>query len=73
MILFHRPFAPALLALALLTGCSLKNAPSGRMVAAGEIMDEIEEPSGPVQKALGDARDAYNKLLAEIPKDQLPQ
>ena len=27
----------------------------------------------PVQKALGDARDAYNKLLAEIPKDQLPQ
>jgi ABC-type glycerol-3-phosphate transport system substrate-binding protein len=27
----------------------------------------------PVQKALGDARDAYNKLLAEIPADKLPK
>jgi ABC-type glycerol-3-phosphate transport system substrate-binding protein len=27
----------------------------------------------PVQKALGDARDAYNKLLAEIPPDKLPR
>lgn len=27
----------------------------------------------PVKKALEDARDAYHKLLAEIPKDQLPR
>ena len=27
----------------------------------------------PVQKAMTDARDAYNKLLDEIPKDQLPK
>jgi ABC-type glycerol-3-phosphate transport system substrate-binding protein len=27
----------------------------------------------PVEKALGDARDAYNKLLAEIPTDQIPK
>lgn len=27
----------------------------------------------PVAKALGDARDAYNKLLADIPADQIPK
>src|SRR4051794_6938604 len=27
----------------------------------------------PVQKAMTEARDAYNKLLDEIPKDQLPK
>ena len=27
----------------------------------------------PVEKAMGEARDAYNKLLAEIPADKLPK
>ena len=34
---------------------------------------QMVNESVPVQKALGDARDAYNKLLAEIPADKLPK
>lgn len=38
-----------------------------------QAYDQMVNDGVPVQKALSDARDAYNKLLDELPKDQLPK
>ena len=38
-----------------------------------QAYDQMVNDGVPVQKALSDARDAYNQLLDELPKDQLPK
>jgi ABC-type glycerol-3-phosphate transport system substrate-binding protein len=38
-----------------------------------QAYDQMVNDGVPVQKAMSDARDAYNKLLDELPKDQLPK
>jgi ABC-type glycerol-3-phosphate transport system substrate-binding protein len=38
-----------------------------------QAVHSIVNDNVPVEKALGDARDAYNKLLADIPADQIPK
>jgi ABC-type glycerol-3-phosphate transport system substrate-binding protein len=38
-----------------------------------QAYDSMVNDGVPVAKALGDARDAYNKLLDQIPRDQLPK